>query len=357
LSGLQFRLSWDVSVDNVAVDHYQVEYRADAFVADGTGANIGNPTTNSIDFTVPISSSVNSFRVQAWDAAGNSSGWQLPADVEIFLTPDTIAPEPPPTNLTATVSFGNVNLNWTAAGDNIGVSGYDLFRATTSGGPYTIVPCAAFSMTCTVTGVTSRRNISVTPGTYYYVVQAYDAANNKSAYSNEATVTVLPAAPPSVPGNLSANLFGRQVSLSWTASVDDGAVANYEVQYKPNLAGTWTLVGSPTVTNFDYSVAALVTQPYFRVRAKDNDNLYSAYTELNVNVDGSGCTEAFCNQWDAITSANRTACAGQCAMNSGCCRACVNSTNNYVGCQLNPDAASNSCPSSQVTMPTGVRCD
>jgi uncharacterized repeat protein (TIGR01451 family) len=94
------------------------------------------------------------------------------------------APPPPadsespsaPTNLTATVPNSiRVDLSWGASTDNVGVTGYEVFRdgvliASPSGTNYT---------DNTVTG----------GNTYVYKVRALDAAGNRSGFSNSKSVT------------------------------------------------------------------------------------------------------------------------------------------------------------------------
>ena len=86
--------------------------------------------------------------------------------------------QPPtaPANLTASAtSPTSVNLGWGGSTDNVGVSGYEVFRngaqiATAAGTTYT--------------------DGSATPGTgYTYEVRALDASGNRSPFSNGATVT------------------------------------------------------------------------------------------------------------------------------------------------------------------------
>ena len=103
-------------------------------------------------------------------------GVRKPELVLTYDPADRVSPAAP-TSLTATApSFDRVNLSWTAATDNVGVTGYDIYRngnllATT--GPET-----TFS-DLTVTGNT----------TYTYEVRARDQAQNVSQPSNAASVT------------------------------------------------------------------------------------------------------------------------------------------------------------------------
>src|SRR5207248_7173559 len=78
-----------------------------------------------------------SYTVAAFDAAGNLSAQSSPANATTPAPPDTTPPSVP-TGLRATaVSSSQINLSWAASSDNVGVSGYRVFRdgtqiATTS---------------------------------------------------------------------------------------------------------------------------------------------------------------------------------------------------------------------------------
>jgi hypothetical protein len=76
----------------------------------------------------------------------------------------------------------SVSLTWTASAST-GVTGYYIFRSTTSGGPYT-------QLNATTVTTTSYTDSSVSAGqTYYYVVTAV-AGSNQSAYSSQAQANV-----------------------------------------------------------------------------------------------------------------------------------------------------------------------
>ena len=79
--------------------------------------------------------------------------------------PDTTAPSVP-TGLAATGAIGKVTLNWTASTDNVGVSGYGVYRDGTR--------------IATAPGTTYVDN-GRPAGTYAYTVRAEDAAGNASA--------------------------------------------------------------------------------------------------------------------------------------------------------------------------------
>ena len=76
-------------------------------------------------------------------------------------------------------------LTWGASSDANGapVAGYNVYRSTTPNGPYTKVN------TSLVTN-TEYTDITVTSGTYYYVVKSVDSDGYESPATLEMTVTV-----------------------------------------------------------------------------------------------------------------------------------------------------------------------
>ncbi len=114
---------------------------------------------------------------------------------------DTQAPTAPGTPSASAVAATSVNLTWTAAADNVGVTAYDIVRV--GGGGETTV-AAATTNTATVTGLTANT-------AYTFAVYARDAAGNRSARS--ATVNVTTADGGSTPGTSCS--VGYRVSSEW----------------------------------------------------------------------------------------------------------------------------------------------
>jgi chitodextrinase len=89
--------------------------------------------------------------------------------------------QPPtvPTGLAATaVSSGQIDLSWNASGDNVGVTGYAVYRN---------------GARIATTAATTYKSLGLTASTgYTYRVAAYDAAGNLSSLSSVATATTFP---------------------------------------------------------------------------------------------------------------------------------------------------------------------
>ncbi|OFW10508.1 MAG: hypothetical protein A3H96_25110 [Acidobacteria bacterium RIFCSPLOWO2_02_FULL_67_36] len=136
------------------------------------------PYAWSWDTTTAVNGA-HSLTSRAYDAAGNT-GTSPAVDVTVSNTADTTAPTAP-ANLTVTQGTRSLTLAWQGSADNVGVTGYQIWRATSASGPFTQV--------ATVSG-TSYTNTGLRKGrTYYYYVKAFDAAGNVSAASPTASGT------------------------------------------------------------------------------------------------------------------------------------------------------------------------
>jgi len=144
--------------------------------------------------------------------------------------PDDTTPPAAPTGLTAVAGDASVSLDW-ADNSESDLAGYDVYRSTTSGGPYAkvnsgLVPTSSYGDSGLVNG---------TP--YYYVVRAVDTSANASASSNQASATpTAPAAGTSVSLTSSSANNGS----SWTASVTTTVTSNGSPVSGVVVSGTWS---------------------------------------------------------------------------------------------------------------------
>jgi hypothetical protein len=185
----------------------------------------------------------------------------------------TSHPPAPPTNLTATAfSSTQVDLTWTDASAN--ETSFELERRTDTG-IYTRVarPTA---------NATTFRDSRLTPSIRYrYRLRAINAAGN-SAYSNQAVVTTLSAAP-TAPTGLKVTIHTpRTLTLQWT----DTSSNELGFQVDRRLEGSnFALIGRTAANVATLANAVLPrTTYYFRVRALGLGG-HSAYTpELRVQT-------------------------------------------------------------------------
>jgi chitodextrinase len=174
VSGNGLTLTWTASTD--AGGSGLAGY--DVFRENGaTDVLVGSPATNTLAVTGLSPATTYQFYVVAFDGAGNRA--TPSAAVTVTTTaPDTSPPTTPGTPTASGVTATAVNLSWSAATDNVGVTGYRVFRGTTL---LATVP----STTYAVTGLTAST-------TYQFTVVAIDAAGNASPASNPVMVTTSP---------------------------------------------------------------------------------------------------------------------------------------------------------------------
>ncbi len=80
------------------------------------------------------------------------------------------------------VNAHSATLSWTASTST--VAGYNVYRGTTSGGPYTKLNSSL------VAGTTYTDNTVAAGQTHYYVVTAVDSSNIESVFSNQVQAVV-----------------------------------------------------------------------------------------------------------------------------------------------------------------------
>jgi chitodextrinase len=247
-------LAWTASTDNVGVTGYRV-YR--------NGSLVASPAGTSYSDTGLSEATSYSYRVLAYDAGGNESAQCGAAAVS---TADATAPSVP-TNLQGTgASASQVNLTWTASTDNVGVTGYRVYR----NGSLVASPAGTSYSDTGLSEVTS----------YSYTVAAYDAAGNASAQCGAVAVSTLDATAPSVPTNLQATVVSTsRIDLSWTASTDNVAVTGYRV-YRDG-----SLVASPSGTSYSDTGLSAGTTYAYRVAAADAaGNVSAQCTAVNATT-------------------------------------------------------------------------
>ena len=121
------------------------------------------------------------------DTAGSrmAAGTQVSFST-IHILSDTIPPSAPPSIVASVAGTGSVALSWGASTDNVGVTGYDIYRSTMATAIANFPTDA--SLTLSVGAVTTatvpvKADEAAKSYCYYYVVVAVDAAGNPSAPS------------------------------------------------------------------------------------------------------------------------------------------------------------------------------
>jgi len=253
VSASQINLTWTASTDNVGVTGYKI-YRDGAYLTTVSGTSYSNSgLTQYTTYT---------YTVSAIDAASNESAQSSPANATTW---DGQAPSVP-TNLSGNaVSETQVNLTWTASTDNVGVTGYKIYRNSAQIGT---------SATTSYSDSTCSANT-----TYTYTVSAYDARSNESAQSAPAVVMTPDLTPPTI-SNVASTPANTTCAVTWTTN----EAATSQVEYGLTTSyGSLTALDPTLVTSHSVQVTGLTAaQTYhYRVRSKDaanNERISGDYT-------------------------------------------------------------------------------
>jgi lysophospholipase L1-like esterase/pectin methylesterase-like acyl-CoA thioesterase/chitodextrinase len=222
-------LTWNGASDNVGVTGYRVY--ADSQL-------LATVTESVYDVTGLTAGTGYTFTVQAGDAADNWSVDGPSTSVTTGETPvgsDTAAPVWTNGSMTVSnVTQTGLTLNWSEASDNVGVTGYKVYRGST--------------LLTSVTGSVYTYNVTdlIAGTSYEFTVQAGDAAGNWSTNGPSITVTTEAApvvvdttSPAWTNGKLTAsNVTEDSLTLTWTEASDHVGVTGYRVYQGTKLLAT-----------------------------------------------------------------------------------------------------------------------
>jgi len=132
----------------------------------------------------------------------------------------------PAANLTvSSLLQSGLRLDWTVnPSQQYPQTGFEIYAASQSGGPYKIVDLVGGSAVFdTVRGLNSGSK-------YYFVVRAVNGTGAAVASNEASGVTSKDTVPPTAPGNLTVTGSTRSsVSLSWAAATDNVGVTSYDI--------------------------------------------------------------------------------------------------------------------------------
>jgi beta-lactamase superfamily II metal-dependent hydrolase len=212
-----------------------------------------DPATNKVLGHIQLSSSTGDTFVVAqgsrsvsYVSKGGSTG------------PDTQPPTAPGALVASAISPTEVDLSWTASTDNVGVTGYRVYRSTNG---------TSFSLAGTST-TTGFADLGLTSGTtYWYRVTALDAAGNESLASSTSARTPAPGLTVTSPNGGESWAGGSGKAITWTAQ----DISNVKLEYSLDNGATWTVIASSVAAStgsYTWTVPN-VASTAARVRAMD----------------------------------------------------------------------------------------
>lgn len=255
-----------------------IDYNGDGDFTDAGEQVWTNAATNATpvsgSFTVPTGATDGATRMRVsmkYNAIPTACETFTYGEVEDYTVviqgagPDVTAPSAP-TNLTASgTTQTTTNLSWNASTDNVGVTGYDVYRGAT--------------LIASVTGTTYQATGLTASTAYTFSVRAKDAAGNISSSSNTVNVTTL-AAPTCNDGVQNGDETGVDCGGSTCAPCSTGGnVILHEGYFETGWDG-WSDGGSDCAR---YSG----TRSYegsFSIYIRDNSGVPSAMTSPVFNL-------------------------------------------------------------------------
>ena len=212
----------------------------------------------------------------------------VPSDTD---TVTVQVPPNPPTGFSASasVSCGNnaVTLTWSAS---VGASSYKVYRSITSGSGYGLIAS-------NIAGTSYTDSTGTSNTTYYYVVQAVDAAGS-SGNSAEDSVTTPAACPPVPVVTITANPTSGTVNavnpaLTWSAT---------NAPTSCTASGDWSGAKSVTGTNvFQGTLTQIKTYTYTLVCTNAGGSSAPASANVVVSAAGNSSPTANAGPDKAIT--------------------------------------------------------
>ncbi|SEE01333.1 Por secretion system C-terminal sorting domain-containing protein [Tenacibaculum sp. MAR_2010_89] len=248
----------------------------------GNISNVSNGALPTKAVAVPANAKVGATRMRVsarYNANPTSCQTNFDGEVEDYTVnvqgavADTQAPSAPSSLVAASIAQTTLTLNWTASTDNVGVTGYDVFRGSTKIGSTTT------ATSYNVTGLTANT-------AYSFTVKAKDAAGNVSSSSNTASVTTL--------GTVVSycDSKGTRVTYEWIDYVSFGGMTN-----TTGANGGYGDFTSKVATVTQGSTNQLVVSAGFRSTA------YNEYFVIWIDYNGDG---DFTDSGEQVTSGNST---------------------------------------------------
>lgn len=215
-------------------------------------------------------------------------------------TADSEAPTVPTDFVVSATTTSQINLSWTASTDNVGVTGYKIYR----GGTYL---SAATTTTTLDSGLTASTN-------YCYTVSAIDAANNESSQSSQACATTLASSTTTTSALIWSRSISGDIGTTDTIEKAEGVATDiagniYVVGYTDgNVAGTNAGSEDAFILKYDTSGGVLWSKQ-FGTSSKDHAKGVATDNSGNVYVVGftygslygstSGSSDAFVAKYDS----------------------------------------------------------
>jgi chitodextrinase len=236
-------------------------------------ASVSTSPYNFVLDTTKYANGSTSLYAIAFDSLGNQ-GVSSTVTFTISNSGDITPPTTPAAVSAVAISASQINISWTASTDNVGVTGYKVYRNGTAIG------------TPSTTSYSDTGLLAST--TYTYTVVAYDAAGNVSPNSSPASATTQSAADTTPPTVQITSPAGPTVAVKSTVTISASASDNVgvtKVQFYVNGTLTCTIATTNVPYNCSWKVPASKNQTY-QLQAKASDAAGNVGSSAIVTVTG-----------------------------------------------------------------------
>ena len=178
-----------------------------------------------------------------------------------FVVPSTTATPKPDaaTNLAAVpLSESSNNLTWqNNPAPAVNETGFELYRSTTSGGPYTLI-------SITAPDILTYQDNNLVPNTpYFYIVRAVTETAAAASSNEAASKTIKDILPPSAPLRLEYRGSNQtSVAMRWSSSNDNIGVKRYDIyingtKFYSTTGTSYTVRNLDSLTTYTFTVKAV----------------------------------------------------------------------------------------------------
>src|SRR5678815_4540626 len=178
-----------------------------------------------------------------------------------FVVPSTTATPKPDaaTNLAAVpLSERSNNLTWqNNPAPAVNETGFELYRSTTSGGPYTLI-------SITAPDILTYQDNNLVPNTpYFYIVRAVTETAAAASSNEAASKTIKDILPPSAPLRLEYRGSNQtSVAMRWSSSSDNVGVKRYDIfingtKFYSTTGTSYTVRNLDSLTTYSFTVKAV----------------------------------------------------------------------------------------------------
>lgn len=257
------RVNWGVATDNIGVSGYS--YRTYDGSAYSSWSALQSSTT--ADISGLVVGKTYTVYIRAQDAAGNI-GDEANASHTML---DIDKPSLPSITSKTQLNSNTLRVSWSAATDNVAVSGY-RYR-TYDGSSYSAWSALQSATSVDIGGM-------VVGNTYTVYVRAEDAAGNVSSESST-THTMLDITKPSAAGAVSkSQLTSTTLRVSWGAATDNVSVSGYSYRiYDGSSYSSWSALQSSTSVD----ISGLTVGKTYTVYIRAQDAAGNISDEVNTS--------------------------------------------------------------------------